>query len=137
MVCFGGPDATLVGAITQLDQVAIVQANGGNISICCCIDDASGAGANAQTVDHLGEVGNDFLDWIGAVFDGGHDQVACGLNGHTADGFIASANDHLVNAAGTSFTGFAKTGLHARTVLEFQCHMLHDVARPSAFDQSL
>ena len=119
MVGFGGPDATLVGAITQLNQIAVVQANGGNISICSRIDDASGAGANAQTVNHLGEVGNDFLDWIGAVFDGSHDQVASGLNGNATDGFVACANNHLVNAAGAGFTGFAKTGLHACTVLEF------------------
>ena len=119
MVCFGGPDAALVGAVTQLNQVAVVQANGGNISIRGRIDDTSCTGANAQTVNHLGEVGNDFLDWIGAVFDGSHDQVASGLNGNAADGFVASANDHLVNAAGAGFTGFAKTGLHARTILKF------------------
>ena len=120
-----------------MHQIAVVQANGGDVALGGGIDNAGGAGANAQTIDHLSEVGDHLIDGVGTVFDGGHDQVAGGLQGGSADRFVARADHHLVNTAGASFASFAKTSLHAGAVLEFKGHMFHDVSRPSAFGQSL
>ena len=102
-----------------MNQIAIVEADGRDVAVGSGIDNAGCAGSDAQTIDHLCEVGNDLLDRIGPVFYGRHDQVACGLEGGAADSFIACADDHLVNAAGTRFTRFAKTSLHACSVLQF------------------
>ena len=137
MVRFGCPNAALVGAVTKLNQIAIVEANGGNVAIGSRVDNASGAGPNAQAIDHLGEIGNDLIDRVRMVFDGGHDQVAGGLEGGAADSFIAGANDHFVNASGACFSGFAETSLHACAVLQLKGHMLHDVTWPSALGESL
>ena len=109
MVSFSCPNAALVGAITELNQIAIVEADGRNIAIGCSVDNASGAGADAQAIDHLGEIANDLFDRVGAVFDGRHDQVAGGLKGGAADSFIAGAYDNFVNASRACFSGFAET----------------------------
>jgi hypothetical protein len=137
LVGFGCPNAALVGAVTELNQIAIVEADGRDIAIGCRVDNASGAGSNAQAIDHLGEIGNDLLDRVGAVFDGRHDQVAGGLKGGAADSFISGANDNFVNASGACFSGFAETRLHAGAVLQLKGHVLHDVAGPGAFGESL
>jgi hypothetical protein len=137
LVSFGGPNAALVGAITELNQIAVVETNGGNIAIGCSVDNASGAGPYAKAIDHLGEIGNDLIDWVGAVFDGCHDQVASGLKGSAADRFIAGANDHFVNASRACFSGFAETRLHAGSVLQLKGYVLHDVTWPSALGEPL
>ena len=137
MVGFRCPNAALVGAITELNQIAIVETNGGNIAIGGSVNNASGAGPYAKAIDHLGEIGNDLLDGVGAVFNGCHDQVASGLKGSAADRFIAGANDHFVNAPGACFSGFAETSLHAGSVLQLKGHVLHDVTWPSALGEPL
>ena len=137
LVGFRGPNPALVGAVTELNQIAIVEANGRNIAIGGGVNNASGAGSYAKAIDHLGEIGNDLIDWEGAVLDGGHDQVAGGLKSGAADSFIAGANDHFVNASRACFSGFAETGLHAGAVLQLKGHVLHDVAGPGALRQSL
>jgi len=59
------------------------------------------------------------------------------LKGGAADSFIAGANDHFVNASRACFSGFAETRLHAGAVLQLKGHVLHDVAGPGAFGESL
>ena len=137
MVGFGRPNSTLIGAIPQLNQIAIVESDGWDVALGSGIDNAGCAGADAQAIDHLCEVGNDLLDRIGPVFDGRHDQVSGSLKRCAANSFVAGADDHLVDAPRTGFACFAKTSLHACSVLQFQSHVFHDVTRPSAFSQSL
>jgi hypothetical protein len=120
-----------------LNQIAIVEANGRNIAIGGGVDNASGAGPYAKAIDHLGKIGNDFFDWVGPVFDGRHDQVACGLKGSATDCFIAGANDNFVNASRACFSGFAETRLHAGSVLQLKGYVLHDVTWPSALGEPL
>ena len=102
-----------------------------------CIGDAGGAGANAQAVDHLGQLGDVAGHVKGLVGDGRQNQIARTEQGLAAHGFVACADDDLVNTPGTGFAGFAKTGLHASAALQLQRDMLQDVAGPGAFFQPL
>jgi len=85
----------------------------------------------------LGEIANDLVDWVGAVFDSGHDQVSGSLKCGAADSFIAGANDHFVNAPWACFSGFAETRLHASSVLQLKRHVFHDMTWPSALSEPL
>ena len=127
------PDAALLVTVAQLYQVAVVQTNRGNAPFAGCIHDAGRAGPDAQAVDHLLESVDFALDIKSAVFDGRQNQRAGGFKGASADGFMARANDHFVDAAGTGFAGFAKTRLHAGLGLQLQRHVLQHMACPSAF----
>ena len=124
-------------AIAELHQVAIVQANARDAPIGSGIDDAGRAGANAQAVHHLGQLGDVAGHVKGLVCDGGQNQIARTEQGLAAHGFVACADHHFVNPPGPGFTGFAKTGLHAGSGLQLQRHMLEDVAGPGAFFQTL
>ena len=73
----------------------------------------------------------------GLVGDGRQNQIARTEQGLAAHRFVAGADDDFVDTPRTRFAGFAKTGLHAGAGLQLQCHMLQDVARPSAFFQPL
>ena len=123
--------------MAELHQVAIVQADGGDAAVTCCVHDAGRAGTDAQTVDHLLESVDFTLDVEGAVFDGCQDQVTGGLQGAAADGFVARADHHFVDASRSCFAGFAKTGLHTGLGLQLQGNVFQHVARPGALFQAL
>ena len=136
-VGFSGPNAPLLLAMAQLNQVAIIEANGRNAALAGGIDNAGGAGADAQAVHQVFEA-VDFGNHIeGAVFDGGQNQVARGLQGAAANRLVPSSDHDFVHTARAGFAGFAKTGLHARLGLQLQGHVFQHVASPCAFFQAL
>ena len=136
-VGFGCPDPALLGAVSQLHQVAIVQADGWNAAVAGGIHDAGCAGPNAQAVHHLFESIDFDINIKSTTFNGRQNQVSCGFEGAATDGFMAGANHDFVNTAWTGFSGFAKAGLHARLGLQFQRHMFQHMSSPSALFQSL
>ena len=135
-VGFGGPDATLVGAVAQLHQVAVVQPHRGDAALAGGVDDAGGAGPQAQAVDHVFQAFDGGGDVVGTVVDGGFDQVARGGQRGLAHRFVAGADGHLVNAARAGFARLAKAGLHPGARLQLQRHVFHDVCRPGAVAQA-
>ena len=139
-VGLGGPDAALAGAVTQLDQVAVVQANVRNAAVGGGRHDGRGAGAEVAVIDP----GADFLHrnlYVGRaegfVVDGGHQQpVAFGERraGHL---FVARPEHHAVDAAFRGAARLAKAGRHVGQVQQLDHHMLQHMAGPGAFAQAL
>ena len=135
-VGLGRPDAALRGAVAQLHQVAVVQADVRDAAFGGGIDDAGGAGAQALAIHQVGQPGDGGGDVVGAVVDGRHDQVAGGFDGQFADRLVAGADDHLVDAVFARHARLAKAGLHAGLGLQLQRHVLQDVAGPGAVAQA-
>ena len=135
-VGLGGPDAVLRRAVAQLHQVAVVQPDGRDAAFDGRVDDAGGAGPQAQAVDHFGQPGNGGGHVMGVVVDGRHHQVARRSDGELADGFVTGADDDLVHAALVRHAGLAEAGFHAGLGLQLQRHVFQDVARPGAVAQS-
>ena len=71
LVGFGGPDAALCDAITQLYQIAFGQANVGNAAVCGGIHNIGGAGPQAQRIHHVTQSANLGCQVVRRVVDGG------------------------------------------------------------------
>ena len=100
------------------------------------VDDASRAWAQTHAVDHGFEPSDRGFEVVRRVVDGGHHQVARSDQAFASDFFLPRANHHFVNTALAGFARFAETDLHAGQGLQFDGHVLHDVAAPGAVVQA-
>ena len=80
--------------------------------------------------DHAGDV-------AGRAIDSCHHQVAGGDQGFAAHLFLSGAKGDFVNTVFGGLSCLAKARAHARQVLQFECHMLHDVCRVGAVFHAL
>ncbi|MCY1352233.1 hypothetical protein D9M69_385210 [compost metagenome] len=131
-VGLGRPDAALARAIAQLDQVAVRQADGGDVAVVSGVDDARGAGAEAVLIDQAAQVVHGGGDVEGTILDRGHDQVARAEQGGAGDFLVPGTDDHLVDAAHRGFARLAEAAGHARQVLQLKRHVFQDMAGPGA-----
>ena len=136
-VRFGRPDAALRGAVAQLHQVAVVQAQGRDAALGGRVDDAGRARAQAARVDHVAQRRQGRFQVVGFIVDGGHQQFTRGGQGGAAHVLFARAEGHLVDAALAGRARLAEARAHAGQVLQLQHHVLEDVGRPRAFAQAL
>src|SRR2546427_8339673 len=100
-VGLGGPDAALAGAVAELHQVALVQADVGNAPVGGGRHDGGSAGADIAVV-HLGA---DFLGGslyigrvVGLAVDGGHQQPVAFGEGRAGHLLVPGPKDHAVGA---------------------------------------
>ena len=135
-VGLGGPDAALARAVAELHQVALEQADVGNVAVVGRVHDAGRAGAQAVAVDQRAQARHGGGHVERAVLDAGHDQVAGFFQRGAGDLFLPGAHHDLVDAAGGGFPGLAETAAQAGEVLQFQGDMFKNVAGPGAFLQS-
>ena len=136
-VRFGRPDAALRGAVAQLYQVAVVQAQRRDAALGGRIDDAGRARAQAARIDHVAQGRQGRFQVVGFIIDGGHQQFARGGQGGAAHVLFTRAESHLVDAALAGRARLAEARAHACQVLQFQHHVFEDVRRPGAFAQAL
>ena len=136
-VRLGRPDAALRAAVAQLHEVAFGQADRGDAAVGGGVDDVAGRRAQAVAVDQFGQFRDLGLQVEGRVVDGGHQQRVARLQGRTADGLVARAERHLINAMVGGGAGLAEAGLHAGQVLQFEDDVFEDVAGPGAVAQAL
>ena len=135
-VCFSCPNTPLTRAITQLHQITSGEANRRNASLGGSVYYASSAGSQTQSVDHVFELFNRGLGIKRFVVNGCHDQVTGVNQTFQTDFLLPRPENHFVDAAGTGFSGLAKTHLHTRQGLQLDGHMLDDVSRPCAIAQA-
>ena len=135
-VGLGRPDAALGGALAQLDQIAFVQAQGGDRALSRRIHDTGGTGAQAAAIHQIAQLGHDGRQVVGQVVDGGHDQVTRRFQRQAAHHLVAGADHHFVNAGLLRHAGLAKAGFHAGLGLQLQRDVFHDVAGPGAVAQA-
>ena len=123
--------------MAQLHEVAFGQADRGDAAVGGGVDDVAGRGAQAVAVDQFRQFRDCRLQVERGVVNGGHQQGVAGLQGGTADGLVARAERHLVDAVVGGGAGFTETGLHAGQVLQFEDDVFEDVAGPGAVAQAL
>ena len=133
----GGPDPPLAGAVAQLHQVAIVQADVRNAAVGGCRHDAGGARAQVAVVHFGAHLGDGRRHVKGLVVDGRHDQAVALLQRHACHAFVAGPEHHAVDTACRGAACLAKTGGHARKVEQFDDDMLQHMAAPGALLQAL
>src|SRR5471030_307614 len=133
----GGPDAALHGAVAQLHQVAVGQADRGNLAHGGGVDDVGGARPQAYRLDQVGQVDDGGGQVVGFIFDHRHQQVAAGGQRGASDLLLAGAEGHLVQAGAVAdLARLAEAGLDAGQVLQFQHHVFEDVAGVGAVAQA-
>ena len=71
------------------------------------------------------------------VIDGRHEQITGKRQCSAAHGFFTRPDRHFVDATRSGFARFAKAGLHAHQILQFDGDVLEDMRRPSALLQAL
>ena len=136
LVALGGPDAALRGAVAQLHQVAVVQADVRNAPGAGGVHDAAGAGAQVAVVDGGLDGVDGGLEVECLVIDGGHQQTVAMLQRHAGHGLFGAAEHHAVHAAPRDLARLAELGRHAREVEQFDDHVLQHVPHPGAFLQA-
>ena len=126
------------GAVAELHQVAVGQADRRDAALGGGIDDvrgATGRGSSGRPVSVSSATVACRSN--GRVVDGGHQQRVAGLQRGAADALVARAEGHLVDAAVGGGAGLAEAGLHAGQVLQFEHDVFEDVAGPGAVAQAL
>ena len=137
LVGLGGPDAPLRFAVAQLHQVARSQAQVGNVARCGGVHDVRGAGAQAQRIHHVLQLGHSARHVKRRVVDGSHHQFAPQLQRAPPHIGLAGAESHLVHTSLGGFARLAETGAHAAQVLQLQADVFQNVRGPGAFVQAL
>ena len=130
------PDAAQCAPVTELHQVAGVQADIGDVAVVCRIDDAGGRGAEAVVVHHVAQALDRGSHVKRAVFHGGEHQLPGGEQGFAGDVFMPGPHDDLVLASFGEFTGLAESARHASEVLQLEGDVFEDVPGPGAFFQA-
>ena len=137
-VGLGGPDPALLGAIAELDQVAVVdQADMRDLALGGGLDDGARARAHGMELDQGLELLHAGRNIEGFVVDRGHHEVARIGQGPDADFLLAGAHHHLVDAALVGRARLAEGRGQSGQVLQLDRDMLHDVAGPGAVAQAL
>ena len=137
LVALGRPDAALRSAITQLHQVAVVQADVRNAAVGGGVHDTRRAGAEVAVFHLLLHGGYSGGHVKSLVADGRHDQavrLGQGCAGHL---FVAGAEHHAVDPRARGAAGLAKPGGHPRQVEQLDHDVLQHMAGPGAFFQPL
>src|SRR3990167_796953 len=133
----GRPDAALCGAVAQLHQVAVIQADVRNAAVGGSGHDAGRARAQVAVV-HLGaHFAHGRLHVEGLVVEGGHDQPVALLQRHARDALIARPEHHAVDATHRGAARLAKARGHAGKVEQLDDDVLQHMAAPGAFLQAL
>ena len=117
LVGLGGPDAPLRFAVAQLHQVACSQAQVGNVARCGGVHDVRRAGAQAQRVHHVLQLGDSAQHVKSRVVDSSQHQFAPQLQCAPSHVGLAGAESHLIHTTLGGFSRLAETGAHAAQVL--------------------
>ena len=137
----GGPDALLVGTVSELDERAAgIETEDGDLAALGLGDDGSGAGAVGHALgdaDHVllelaleVEVGDVAIDEV-------VEQALGKTTGGEADVLLPVLVDDVVAAALAAAAGLAAGDLGAGKFLEFEGDVLEDVAHPGALAHAL
>ena len=137
LVGLGGPDAPLRFAVAQLHQVARSQTQVGNVARGGGVHDVRRAGAQAQRIHHVLQLGDRRRDVESCVIDGSQHQFPPQLQRAPPHVRLAGAKSYLVHTTLGGFARFAETGAHAAQVLQFQADVFQNVRRPGALVQAL
>ena len=133
---FSRPDASLLGAIAQLHQVAFGQTDERCFAFNRSVHDGGGAGAQTAAIDDVFEFFNGGRQVKGQVVGRAHHQAVCGCKTGTAQLFVFGAKDDLVDTAFADFAGFAEFSARTRQQLQLDRGVLDDVSHPSAANQA-
>nr|GEU28368.1 hypothetical protein [Tanacetum cinerariifolium] len=126
---FGRPDAALRGAVAQLHQVAVGEADRWNLAVGGRIDDIAGAGAQAQGFHQVRQVGHGGVQVVRGVVDHRHQEIAAGGQRRPAHLLLAGAERHFIQAGVfADLARLAEAGFHAGHVLQFEHDVFQDVA---------
>ena len=135
LVGLGGPDPSLARTVTELNQIAFIESDGGDFARGGGIDDAGRARAEVAVIDEIAQLGERRGEIEGPVFDRGQHQFAGGREGCPTDVFVAGPEDDLVDAFFGRAAGLAEAGRHPGLVLQLDRDVLENVTNPGSFPE--
>ena len=134
---FGGPNASLLAPVTELNEVSFVQAHHRNTPVFCGRCDGCRAGAEPFGLSQITQCVDCRIEVEWAVCHRGENQIASNLKRESGDGLLLSADDDAVNAAFAGFARPTKARLETNKTEQFQRNMFENVRWPGPLIQTL